>query len=432
MAPKKSKSKTEKPPAIDKLLVPAIGVVIAFVGFYFMKGINTDIPRIDVTDELALREVFFGEGEGKNHVVLCHTLPPEDSGKKALPISSVFQDSMDDFQSNNNNIASFSLMDCAHTLPSGKTILEKFKLNAKKRPTIFVSGKVGPPKQIPEKHLKTGHMLTKLLKGMLEPHAAKITSTKDLKSKCLNKNICALLLKGGSPPAALKDAFKNLLTSYEDVQFASLDSQTMIVTGLEEHLPEYKAGHHRFVVFKKVSGGLETKDGRLITSIAPLNDSISYNNMSNLVDDVVKGSKSPKKLSGLPQVKTRSKKLEEQEKAKRDRANKKKETPKKKETTSGSTENDGSKEGRKAERERRRAEHRAKNPEYKEKTPEEKAEMERQRRARMEEESKKWNIGAEDAEEGEPIDEGYAGFEESDEEEFDDLDDEDEDVLDLD
>ncbi len=357
-------------------------------------------------------------------------MPAEGSGKNPLPISSVFQDSMDDFESNNNSVVRFSLMDCTHTLPSGKKIHEKFKLDIKKRPTIFVSGKVGPPKQIPSKHLKTGSMLTKLLKGMLEPHAAKIESSKDLKSKCLNKPTCALLLKGGTPTKALKDAFKNLLNTYEDIQFASFDSQNMMMIGLEDQLPEYKGGHHRFVVFKKISGGLESKDGRLITSIAPLEESISYNNMSNLINGVINGSTNTKKMSSLPQVKTRSKKLEEQEKAKRDRANKKKEPQEKKAHTG---ENDGSKEGRKAERERRRAEHRAKNPDYKEKTPEEKAEMERQRRKRMEEDAKKWNIG--DGDEDESIDEeSYTGFEEVDDEDgdLDDLDDEDEEIMDLD
>ena len=42
-AKKKSKSKSEKPPAIDKLLKPAIGVVIAFVGYYFMKGLDAEV-----------------------------------------------------------------------------------------------------------------------------------------------------------------------------------------------------------------------------------------------------------------------------------------------------------------------------------------------------------------------------------------------------
>jgi hypothetical protein len=449
-AKKKNKSKTEKPPPIDKLLKPAIGIVLAFVGYYFMKGIDIDISRVDVNDELALREVFFGEGAGKNHAILCHTLPPEGSSKKPLPVSSVFQDAMDELVSaaggSEKAIAQFALMDCEHTLPSGKTILEKFKLNPKKRPTIFVSGKVGAPKQIPDKHLKTGHMLAKLLKGMLEPHAAKIENTKDFKSKCLNRDYCALLLKGATPQTFLKDAFKNLLTSYEDIQFASVDSATMLLIGLEEHLPEFESGKHRFVVFKKISGGMKEGDGRLITSIVPMaesdSDSISYGNMSALINDAKSGKKKAKKLSSLPQVKTRTKKLEKAEKAKRDRSsNKKKEKPK---ATPGGqfAENDGSKEGRKAERDRRRQEHRKNNPNFKEKTPEELAEMERTRRERMNAESEKWNIGEADAPpEGEYEDEdeeGYSGFEEGDDEGYDtyevdeDEEEDDEDVLDLD
>lgn len=327
-------------------------------------------------------------------------------------------------------IASFALMDCEHTLPSGKKIYEKFKLDLKKRPTIFVSGKVGPPKQIGEKHLKTGHMLVKVLKGMLEPHAAKIESNKDFKSKCLNKDICALLLKGGPPSNQLKDAFKNLLVEHEDVQFASIDSSNMMLIGLEEYLPDFQKGQQRFVVFKKISGGLEVaKDGkegqgRLITSILPLKDyTTSYERMSALVKGVKSGSNQTTKLSALPQVKTRSKKLEEQEKAKKDRRNKKNE-PK---VQSGSKENDGSKEGRRAERERRRKEQQMKNPNYKEKTPEELAELERKRRERMQEEAEKWNVGSEDAPpEGEYIEDEDTDswVEEGDED--------DEDVLDLD
>jgi hypothetical protein len=40
---KSSKSKTEKPPPIDKLLIPAVGVVVAFVAYYFMKGISAEV-----------------------------------------------------------------------------------------------------------------------------------------------------------------------------------------------------------------------------------------------------------------------------------------------------------------------------------------------------------------------------------------------------
>ena len=44
------------------------------------------IPRIDVEDELALREVLFGEGRGGNYVVLC-SAPPTDPAQKSPPPS---------------------------------------------------------------------------------------------------------------------------------------------------------------------------------------------------------------------------------------------------------------------------------------------------------------------------------------------------------
>ena len=175
----KKKTRSGGPPPLDKFLKPAAGVALAMLAYYFMKGMSNEIPRIDVNDQLALRDVFFGEGiSGKDYAVLCH--PEAKDGSVGLPVSSVFQDSHDD----GSAPATYALIDCDHILPdSGKSIYEKFKLNKKKRPTVFVSGKVGPPKQVPEKHLKTGAMLTKLLKQMLEPHAAKIEKTKELKEK---------------------------------------------------------------------------------------------------------------------------------------------------------------------------------------------------------------------------------------------------------
>lgn len=295
-------------------------------------------------------------------------------------------------------------------------------------------------------------MLTKLLKGMLEPHAAKIENTKDLKSKCLNKAMCGLLLKGGKPEPYVKDAVTNLLGAYPDVQFASVDTTVLLLANLEEYLPEYETGQHRFVLFKKVGGGLEAGDnetegsGRLVTSILPLEDpSISYGSINMLIKKAKSGSGKPTKLPMLPSIKTRTKKLEEAERKKRERIRGQKDKARKKAQESQKpagmfAENDGSAEGRKAERERRRQEHMKKNN-LKAKTPEEIAEMERKRRERMEEEAAKWNVGAEEdyAEGGESVEDGEednidfdGGGDEDEYVDVDDGDDEDEDVLDLD
>ncbi len=398
---------------------------------------------------MALREVFFGEGHGHSHVVLCNT--PSKENEKPLPISSVFQDAMDEIRpsstssttTGNNNAIQFSLLDCTYTLPtSGKTIAQKFNLNLQQRPTIFVSSPKldsNVPKQIPSKHLKTGHMLAKVIKSMLLPHTQKIESSKDLKNKCLNTNYCALLLKGETPQKFLKDAIQSLLQKYGDnddvkkqVSFASVDSATMYVLGLEEFIPEFTKGEHRFVMFKKVSGGIKEGDKRLITSMVSLSekDVLSHNSMEDLIKSVINGKNDKmKKLSSLPQVKTRTKKLEESERAKRQRksdASKKK----KDQATKHSGENDGSKEGRKAERERRREEHKKNDPNYKDKTPEEIQEMERQRRQKMEEEAAKWNIGAED--DDELPEEGDGAYDDGEEEYIVEDGDDDEDIMDLD
>lgn len=314
------------------------------------------IKRVNVEDELEIRDVFFGEGgTGKSYAVLCK----EESS--TLPVSSVFQDAL---KSGSVPSAEFRLLDCGHVLPSsGKSIAERFKLDLKIRPTVFVSGaSVGEPKQIPAKHLKTGKMLAKVLRSQLEPHAAKIETTQDLRSKCLSQDICGLLLKGTKKaPPYLKDAMQNLLKEFPKVTFAAIDSSVLYVKNLEEHLPELANEQPRFVVFRKVSGSLEKSGGRLITSIAPLpTNGVSYGTMSNLVADVVRNSQTMEKIPMLPTVKTRTKKLEQEERAKRER---KANRGSKEEDASkpGATANDGSVEGRRLERERRRAEHLKKN-----------------------------------------------------------------------
>lgn len=407
----------QKPPPLDEWIKPLIALGVALLAYQFFKGLNSEVKRVNLDDELELRDVFFGEGEtGKSYAVLCH-----DENAK-IPVSSVFQDASNAGKSK----AEFRLVNCDYVLPtSNKTIAERFKLKLKDRPTIFVSGAVGEPKQIPIKHLKTGGMLIKALRSLLEPKAGKVETTQDLRNKCLEKDICGLLLKGTkAAPGWLKDAMGKLVKEFPNVGLTAVDSSVLYVQNLEDQIEEYDESRkqHRFVVFKKVSGGTETGKGRLISSIVTLDEAMSYGSMSTLLASAVSGSATAKKLSSLPMVKTRTKKLVQAEKAKRER----KSDQGKRNASGGSStpggafaENDGSKEGRKAERDRRRAEHNKDNPDYVPKTPEEIKEMERKRRERMEEMAKEWNIDGEDdfPPEGEP-------FEDEDLEDFDDVDDE--------
>jgi len=443
------KRKTERAPPVDKLWKPAGGVGLALLAYFIIQGFQVEIPRVDVSDELALREVFFGEGIGKNYAVLCH------DESSSIPVSSVFQDA----KSDGTAPAEFVLVNCNHILPdSGKTVAQRFELDVKKRPTIFISGKSGPPKQIPEKHLKTGNMLIKALKYNLEPRTAKIENTKMLKQKCLNADMCALFLKGGTPDKNVKESIQNLIVSYPNIQFASIDSSVLMLTNLEEHLPMYTKGQHRFIMFKKISGTLDappeknTQDGesadtpkssgRLITSVAGFEGkSMSYSSLSSFVNGVVSGSIETNKIPALPVVKTRTKKAEEQERQKRQRTQQRAQDKNaQNQQSTGNRFQEGSKEARKAERDKRRADHHKEN-DVKPLTPEQIAERERQRRLRMEEEAAKWNMMPDDApEEGDPVEEEYdIGLEDFDEDEGfvdinadEDREEDDEDVMDLD
>jgi hypothetical protein len=272
-------------------------------------------------------------------------------------------------------------------------------------------------------------MLSKALKNLLTPKAEKIETTQDLRTKCLDKPVCALLLRGAKQsPNYIKDAMSKLFIEYPKITFASIDTSVLYVKGLEaEYLPEFEKDVPRFVVFEKVSGTTDTKKDkdseRLKTSVVTLpKGGVSYGPMSNLIASVVQKTASMTKVSTLPTIKTRTKKLEQEEKQKRVR---REEQQKRKDGGGGSTassssssgDNDGTADGRRAERDRRRSEHRKNNPNYKEKTPEEIAEIERQRRIRMEEEAQKWNMAPEDVpttEYGDYMDDGDENWDDDD------------------
>lgn len=411
MAPIPKRS-TERAPAVDKLLKPAIVAVAAMMVYVIMQGLKAEIPRIDVQDELALREVFFGEGDGKSYAALCHT--PGKEGEKELPVSSVFSDAAND----GSVKAEFVLVDCKYELPSGKTVAQRFELDLTKRPTIFVSGKVGSPRQIPPKHLKTGNMLIKALKSQLEPRAAKIETTKQLKTDCLNKPHCLLFIKGGSPEKYVVNGWKEIMTEFDGkIQFASMDGNTLLLSNLEStNVPlEFNKGQHRMIYFRKVSGSMEakndTKTDRLISSaLGYTGKSFHQPVLHGFVTDVLGNKYKPSKLAALPAVKTRTKKNEEAELQKRQRYLQQQERKRQQEAgekPSSTINEEGAftKEARKAQRDRMREDHQKNNPNYRELTPEEKLQKEQERRQRMEEEAAKWNIQSEEdyVPEGDPV-----------------------------
>ena len=123
-----------------------------------------------------------------------------------------------------------------------------------------------------------------------------------------------MLLKGAkTSPNYVKDAMSKLLVEFPKVAFAAVDTSVLYVKGLEaEYLPEFVSGQPRFVVFQKVVD--PKKPDRLKTSLSALpTNGVGYGVMSNLVGSVVQKTATMQSVPSLPTIKTRTKKLEQEE-----------------------------------------------------------------------------------------------------------------------
>jgi hypothetical protein len=97
----------------------------------------------------------------------------------------------------------------------------------------------------------------------------------------------------------------NLLQQHPSVALCHVDASVVFVRNLEDYLDEFSAGTHWFVMFRKVSGGLDAKSHRLITSVAPLLDKkIGYASVNDLVQSVVGGKATMTPIPALPVIST--------------------------------------------------------------------------------------------------------------------------------
>ena len=126
------------------------------------------IPRIDpLLDRHILREVLLSDASSSstNYVILCQDVNDDVS------ISSVF---LDAYSTNDIPNTEFMVLDCTESIndvvdtddvtTKPKTVAEYLNLNIGTYPTIFLSSpRLNLPHQVPNKHLKTGNMLLKVM-----------------------------------------------------------------------------------------------------------------------------------------------------------------------------------------------------------------------------------------------------------------------------
>ncbi|GMI32945.1 hypothetical protein TeGR_g14808 [Tetraparma gracilis] len=178
---------SERPPLdASKYWKHALLACLAGVLYSLLAAVlsTAEIRLLDPGDSLQMREVFFGEGGSGNPnglptVVLCYS---EEDSAQGKPMYSAFVDA----HASLGALAGFAAVDCGGLLESGSTISSRFGIDASAQPAaVFVAGgRLGKPRQIRARDMKTGYQLGKTLRAMLEPRTAKVETGKQVRREC--------------------------------------------------------------------------------------------------------------------------------------------------------------------------------------------------------------------------------------------------------
>lgn len=130
----------------------------------------------------------------------------------------------------------FATVNCSQTLPSGKTIWDKFNLKKEWRPVIFGTAPwLLRPKQAMPKYLKDLKSFTEFVDVSMAPRATEIKTDKELASFCgYSKNFtfeplsitptCFILLKGARHAKLHTELEERIVRKYPKTKFALIDA----------------------------------------------------------------------------------------------------------------------------------------------------------------------------------------------------------------
>lgn len=94
------------------------------------------------------------------------------------------------------------------------------------KPVLFVTGAGLTPAQASSRNMETHASLLKWVQVMATPGASPVTSTRELESKCLKKERCALVMKAG--PLEVGRAFSRL--AFVFLAFSGNPSKQRMIT----------------------------------------------------------------------------------------------------------------------------------------------------------------------------------------------------------
>ena len=211
----------------NQFVFQTIAVLAALI-FSFIVYHQSSASILNLTDasEDTLKGVFTGD---KPFVLYCARGQGKD--EKVHPIFA-------DLNKVQGGKYGFAMVNCNHKLPSGKTIMERFGLNRKVKPIIFMTAPWfgGRAKQAPGGSLKDVKTLRKHVDIALAPRAQEITSDKELAKYCGfgpssftndDKSIgtsCIAFVKGKRHAKMHLDLEEKVIRAYPRQRYVSIDA----------------------------------------------------------------------------------------------------------------------------------------------------------------------------------------------------------------
>ena len=194
------------------------------------KSVLSEAPAMIATaDTEALKGVFFGV---ETWLVVCSDTSKTDLLAVFTEATAILRGSLP-----LSDRVLVGEMNCSASLPSGKTVYERFRLDSTKPPVAFAVSRGDSPTQIPTHFLGDSLLLGWWLRHRIQPQIWRVRSDSQLITLCLRHKACLLFLTPSAMSLSQKTSILALQANPESraMHFASLNSSTFSL-GIESNL----------------------------------------------------------------------------------------------------------------------------------------------------------------------------------------------------
>eukprot|EP00035_Acanthoeca_spectabilis_P025503 m.458695 g.458695 ORF g.458695 m.458695 type:complete len:444 (+) comp21565_c0_seq1:212-1543(+) len=278
----------------------ALGVALVFP--YMLLGSGGSVRHIDLDSSPEfLKSVFFG---GDPWLLVCTTK------EKAPPALDKFITASDSLYSKGVTVATIR---CGGELPSGKKVMDRFKLSPPIKKAAFLCANGKKCQQLPAVSMKTSDAIVKWVAPKVQMMLYEPNNAQQFGTACTNHKLCVVSVKDGPHAKAELEVLKKAAGKRRTVPFAVVDASAKSFS-LRKKLPTTGGPH---VVLLR-GGGKKAN-----VSAALIKEEFGVNTITESIDAAVTNvtdfsvlKKRPVLSTRRPKNKYKSKKQAQQQNAK--------------------------------------------------------------------------------------------------------------------